>query len=612
MAQITINEISQNYSYTTGNASFCSVALPITACWGPGYEDPAALGTDKATELETITWNLFKANQAGLESFVATYRGPASNYRSAKDYSYQMAMTLLVNGYDVLVCRMCPGTHAQATVTDEVSGNSLTLKAKYAGTFGNNLLVQLSKVVNHNYWSAVTYVIDTTGTRTAVENIVFAFDIEDSTDSILHVSEVESRFINFVLSGNIPENADFGDITSGIRLGSEGAGNQGTDRAADGTAEEMMNEAINLAQTRFNLVASGSYVDPTQYIDALTAVKDSNPSISTAAKIRYNEWIYTAAMDIYDMLKDKLAYAPARIISPWDDQNISELTGEQVMDIASLSPLHVKLMDIAYVARCATAYLDIPKSLPRSRVYDESPTSEGYAQKLSRFKAGEDGLYSTHSALFAPWGQYQYAGTSKQSPASPSFLVLLIQRAMILNQSLQYEWAMPTSRSQNVNVGKLDYTVPQRVLDVWQSKSGVGVNVITTIPDLGTTEFGNYTLFELPPATYQALANLSTRLLVNALKNLVYRCSLAINMQYNNSSAYSSFYAGVTPLLDTMRNVGAIDKYDVQMAADLNALDQINANSVLGTIRIWVNGVIDEVTVDLITLPVGVDVSSAQ
>ena len=361
----------------------------------------------------------------------------------------------------------------------------------------------------------------------------------------------------------------------------------------------MMNEAIALATTRFDGVGS----DPVQYVAALTDVLNAGPTVATAAKIRYNEWVWTNAIDVYNLLKDKLAYAPNRIISPWDDQNITELTGETIVTLDALSPFHIKLMDLGYYCRCATALLDIPKSLPRSAVYNEGIVNVGYAQRLARFQAGVDTLYPTHSALFAPWGQYTYAGTSKRNPAPPSFLALLMQRAMVLNQSLQYEWILPTSRSQNVSVGKLDYAVPQKVLDVWQKSSGVGVNIITTLPDLGTTIWGNSTLYELPPATYQALWNLSTRYLVNALENVIFKCALGITYQYNNADAYSRFYAGVTPLLDTMRNVGAIINYRVEMAADINGLDHVNANSVIGKIYIQVVGVINDITVDLVCLP---------
>lgn len=612
MAQITINEISQNYTYNIGANSFCTVALPITASWGPGYIDPVASGIDKETVLENTVWQRFPATQAGLESFVSTYRGPAASYRIAKDYSYQMAMTLLTAGYDVLVCRLCPGTHAQQTITSS-EGGTFTLKAKYPGTFGNSLMVTLNKVPNKKYWNLITYVIDASGVKTAVENIVFVFDLDNSNDAILHIKEIESNFFTFATSGKLTDESTFTGIANGIQLSG------GTDRAADGDAEAMMDDAIALATARF---AAAGQTDE-QYLDALDTVKASTPDDATAATIRYMEWLYTNALDVYDLLKDKLAYNPNRVISPgWDDQNIVELTGEALVGgrLAAISPLHVKLMDVAYYSRCATALLDIPRSVPRSTVYndDTDPKVQGYAQMLARFEPSNAAndvngtLYHTHSALFAPWGQYTYVGTSKQNAASPSFQALMIQRGMILNQSLQYEWALPSSRKHTLSLGKLDYSVPKKLLDMWQKLEGVGVNVITSIPDLGIGLWGNSTLYEVPPATYQALANLSTRYLVNAIENVAYKAGISITFQYNNDEAYSRFYAAVTPILDTMKNAGAIDGYYVKMAADINGLDQVNANTVIGKIYLVVNGVINDIVVDLIALPPGTDLTQFQ
>lgn len=626
MAQITINEISQNYTYNIGTNSFCTVALPITASWGPGFVDPASVGSDLDTVLEDTVWQRFPATQAGLESFVSTYRGPAANYRIAKDFSYQMAMTLLTSGYDVLVCRLCPGTHAQASLNtvavdeDSNAKGTLTLKAKYPGTFGNSLIATLTKIPNRDYWNLITYVLDSSGVKTAVENLIFTFDLDHSTDTVLHIDEIESNFLTFVISGSITDSDEFGPGAAMIQLGSNPS-EKGTDRALDSDAASMMDDAIELAKTRYLTVVSAGDVDNAEYIKALNAVKSSQPDEATAATLKYNEWLFTSALSVYDLLKDKLAYNPNRVISPgWDDQNISAITGEDVSRLEIISPLHVKLMDVAYYSRCATALLDIPKCLPRSAVYNEStdPNQEGYSQKLARFvpkNAAMDingSLYQTHSALFGPWGQYTYVGTAKQNPASPSFIALLIQRAMLLNQSLQYEWAMPTNRKHKLAIGKLDYTVPKKVLDVWQTLEGVGVNVITTIPDLGTSLWGNSTLYEVPPATYQALANLSTRYLVNAIENVAYRAGVSITYQYNNDEAYSKFYAAVTPILDTMKNVGAIDNYYVKMAADINGLDQVNANTVIGKIYLVINGVINDIVVDLIALPPGTDLTQFQ
>lgn len=604
MANITINEISRNYSYNVGTSTFATVALPITASWGPAYQDPESLGVTLDYMLESTTWQHFPSSQDGLESFVSTYRGPASNYRLAKDNSYQLAMTLLTSGYDVLVCRLCPGTMAQGTFTSN-GDQTLTIKAKYPGTFGNSLMVVLQKVPNRKYWNLIVYIVDTAGVKTSAENLSFVMDLADADDSILHIDEIESDFLTFAISDTIPATATFTEQS--IML------TGGTDKAESAAADAMMTEALELATKRYT---DAGYEDTAEYLEALKTLQGQSPDTATAESIRYMEWMYTNCIEVYNLLKDKLTYNHNFIISPgWDDMNVTEIDGSVPTRFNEISPIHLKLMECAYYSRCACALLDIPRSLPRSAVYNESTDEgkEGYAQMLARYmppNADFDvnaSLYHTHSALFGPWSQYTYVGTSRQAPAPASFLHLLIHRAMILNQTVQYYWILPSTRKHTLTIGKPDYNVPKTLLDEWQKLEGVGVNVLTTIPDLGTTIWGNSTLYEVPPATYQALANLSTRYLVNAIEDIVYRAGIAITFRYNNEEAYSSFYAGVTPTLDTMKNAGAIVDYYVRMSADINGLDQVNANSVIGKIYITVPGVINDITVDLIALPPNVD-----
>ena len=607
MANITVNEISKTARYAVPNADYCTVALPITACWGPAFEDPASLGVDVATELENTGWSRFPATQAGLEAFVASYRGPSSNYRITKDYSYQMAMTLLTAGYAILVCRLCPGSHASATIPSLDGDNStgttgtLELKAKYPGTFGNNLRVKITKQklgATTFYLNLIIYSVDSTGGQTAVENKVFVLDPANATDTIPSIADIESNFVTFAVTGN-PTEDDLVTVSNVALAG-------GSDDFASGEASAMVQQAIDLADARY-----GDAGETSTYVAALTSVKDT-ATVTTAAALRFNEWLYTycagtsAYNGVYDLLNDQLTYNPNRIVCPWDDQNILAINPDMIITEMSVSPMHKKLMDIAYTSRCATSYIDVPKSLPRNGVWSEDENTRGYAQQLSALaEVKNDTLYTTHSALFAPWGQYTYVGTSRQAPATPSFQALMLERAMILNQASQYEWAMPTSRKNNVALGKLDYTVPKNLLDQWQSSEGVRVNVITSMPDMGPTLWGNATLFNIPPASYQALENLSTRKLFNAIEDIVFKVGLGIQWSYNNGEAFAKFYTGVTPLLDTMRDIGAIEDYAVQMAADVNGLDQVNANSVVGTIVIVVNGVIENLTVDLIALPQG-------
>ena len=623
MAQIVINEISQNYTYNIGTNSYATVAMPITASWGPGYEDPFQGGQnpdepkylhDDDDDLENVVWTRFPSTSNGLQSFVQSYRGPIAEYRLAKDYSYQMAMTLMTAGYDVLVCRVATGTRAegvivlkeQNTTTNEETGEevtedgkSLPILAKYLGSFGNHIKVRLSKYIrkDSSYMNLIVYTLDQYGVSTAVENFVFTFDFEKSTDAVPYIGEIESNFIkisnfNSIKDEDVPDN--FSEtITLGDKEKIEAsvAGFvEGTDYPHAGEGEDALKELIqrymserftsaetmnptghaendsyDVYQEKLIEAAFGSpehnEVDPTTgepVIDTDTGEPVIIPAVEAtinpqATAIR--EFSYYAAMRVYTLLSDKLTYNPNRIISPgWDDQDfvyicngdleaaysivdeIGTNPGSDEYDL-SISPIHIALMNAAYLSRCATSYIDIPRSLMRSMVYSHpkhpDPHENGYAQKLGNFVptiVDADGLaieldsslYPTHSALFAPWGQYTMVGMSKVVSASPSLLALMIQRAQILNQAAQYEWALPTNRKHNLRIGKLDYVVPKKLMDIWQSLEGVGVNIITAIPDLGVNLWGNSTLYDVPPATYQALANLSTRLLVNAVEDVAY------------------------------------------------------------------------------------------
>lgn len=629
---ITVNVISENNAFNVENANYCTVALPITACWGPCFTLPTAnindSGDDTATSdvveaaLENTAWSLFPATSDGLDAFISTYRGPSSNYRTTKDNSYFMALSLLNAGYAVQTCRLCPGTKASVTLPKGDSSGStnsandgagtLVITAKYPGSFGNNLRVTLKQKVTNTakYWNLICYVVDASGAARAAENLVFVFNPEDSTDSLVTIDELQSKFFDFKVVGTIDESEM--TVTDPVSL--EG----GSDVAAvqEGqTPSEIAQEAFELALMRYG---EGTC----DYLDALQNTAANITSMSTAEALRFNEWIYTWTVGnkhampgnttngVLDLLKDKINYNPNRIISPWDDQDVSALDPDRDIKDMKPSPMAIELMEVAEASRCATAYIDVPKSLPRSLVWNDDPDNLGYAQQLSSLpETFNDGLYASNAALFAPWGQYVYAGTTRQATATPSFMALIIERAMIKNQAAQYEWALPNTRNNNVKLGKLAYTVPKALLDNWQAPDGTRVNTITTVPSLGTTIWGNATLFDVPVATYQALMNLSTRKLINAVKDTVYKIGIGLEFQYNGQEAYAKFFAGITPLLDTMRNVGAILDYKVKMAADINNMDSINANSVVGTVYLVIAGVIENITVDLIALPQGTDLS---
>ena len=268
MAQITINEISKNYTYNIGANSFCTVALPIASCWGPGYvpsefyvkngENLDGTQNDEASvidqdRVDATTWENFPATQAGLESFVSTYRGPAANYRMAKDFSYYMAVTLLTAGYDVLVCRLCPGSAASGMLKFEGDHKQLNISAKYPGSFGNNLRVKLTKLTYGDYWNLVVYIRDSSGVEVSAENIVFAFEEETAEKyGISHIDEVDSKFVVLNAQGDIEDATAKIDGSNSVILTS------GSDIPAD-AAKDPGRDALKLAMARYNLTSAEDF-----------------------------------------------------------------------------------------------------------------------------------------------------------------------------------------------------------------------------------------------------------------------------------------------------------------------------------------------------------------
>lgn len=646
MANIVINEISDNYTYNIGVNSFATVALPITASWGPAVLDPQSVtGTATTTSngaanfkksVANTKWLHFPATPQGLDNFLATFRGPSSTYKINKDYSYQMAITLLTAGYDVLVNRVCSGAPAgysyvvvEATTDPQAVAKGFYVKAKYAGTFGNNVNVAFNRktyndgVADRSYWNVVVSVTDTVGNYTAVENFNFVisepttWDLPDWLDVL---EDVDSKFI-VVANGNsstLGTVADTDEPSSGASGTAKAlaAGHKlegGADERAAGTASADVTLASTFATIRYT--DAGNLVDQSLsisnlYITAVgaTPTTDLTRVHSTLA----TEFNYTAAYFAYAQLQDKLQYNPNRIIAPgWDDMNLLKIGGDTVVATIGMwevAPLQKAITLAAYYGRCGAGLLDIPLTC-------DVDTVQTYANKLSALTSpnpleNNAPLYNTNYALFAPWGRYKLVGMGKQVHVSPSFLALLIARAQILNQPIQYEWILPTNKKHNLNIGKLDWEVSKATLDSWQNiDEGVSLNVIADIPGLGINVWGNSTLFNVPPATYNALANLSTRYLMNAVENQAYIVSLGITYTYNNSEAVSSYVVGCSPILDTMKNVGAIEDYKIKANPDIDGNDHVNANTLIGKIYMKVFGVVNDIVTDLYALPPTADLS---
>lgn len=635
MAKITINEISQDYSYAIGNNSYATVALPITSSWGPGFFPyevyPSQYNSDQDV-LEDLKWQHFSSSSEGLEKFISMYRGATTIASDAMDKSFQTAITLLSAGYDILVCRIGLGHVAEgypvalrddgAAVPTVGAGDDISqgftlpegyfgslplfkVSAMYPGSFGNNISAKIklvsansTSVSDTDYINVIVYV-ETNGSRVAVENSnIYLSDFESYKSAYIRIDEVGAVDTDTQKVAVIGNNA--AAVTFELADGDDGYSFISTE-GLDGLKASLVARGFATGSTPTHV---------TSYYDAVLAYAGDNTVSTRFSASFYREWVFSKEGLVLDLLKDRLTYSPDVVMSAWDDQDFKfykytvPAVGAETPNTFIAGPQDKKLFEVACQSRCCAAFISAPRSLTRSGVKE-------YAALLSDAVKDytNDGLASTHGAMFGPWGRIRYQGTSLMDVAAPSFLGLMEMRSMHLNSPTQYFWALPTNRKVTLNLGEFDYTLSSAYLDSWQAKSGVDVNALVKLPDLGTCIYGNSTLYNVPEAAYNALQNLSTRLMFNELRNYSYRCGLAITFQYNNAQAYSAFYAGMTPILDTMRNVGAIDNYIIKVNAELDELGQVMANSVIGKIYLVVNGVINDLTVDLIALPAGTDLN---
>jgi hypothetical protein len=337
-------------------------------------------------------------------------------------------------------------------------------------------------------------------------------------------------------------------------------------------------------------------------------------------------------------LTDKIFYEYEILMLPgWDDQNF----GAEVSAIAdagagvdndyTVSQLHRVMAAVAVWSKCGVASLDAPRFAPFKCIKNHA--DNGLAQLLSQnipqssvaFNNDDIGLEPTDNTvsldgeplrsskahMVANWVQFNFPMLGNiRTAISPSLANLIIRRAQLKQQALQQFWCQPTNQTHGVRFGKVDNRIGQVLLEYWQDNDrGVGVNPIVNDPQMGVILRGNFTLFDQPEMTYNALRNLSTRYLFNEVGKQAFDAGRRIQLTYNNATAMGRFKAAMYPTLDAMMDAGAIDGYLILINPDINGLDHVNANSVVGNIYLIVNGVIQDIDIALIALPPGTDLS---
>lgn len=506
--------------------------------------------------------------------------------------------------------------------SDGTGGSILSVRAKYPGTYGNQLKVRVKTDLDDmGRVIGVVEVFDRNGryehsdrvvnTDALLEQTAVAFDDAGSTDNRPMITEMVSNYLSSISLTNINL------VTSGIEVVTSLV--DGTDKAiktlglageGEVPASELTPNAIaDLAGERFDNKQC-SFI---QYLRAVMGATET--SDDDKIRIWMQQMCYHNALLMIPELTDPIIYDwDAVFCGIRDDQYVPQTFIDNTPGFEmefEVTKMHAVLLDTAAQSKCGCAIIGTPFGMKRGTWEPISRYATGAILFKNELNAYVGQTLSTFGECVGPWCRTTLPMSGTNSWCCPEMAHLLLIISTEAKDGVRYWWLPPAGMVDTGVVYSPEYKIKKAYMDLIQNHDeGVCLNPLMHVPGKGLTCFGNSTLWDKPLGTYNALQNLSTRFLCNRVKQGIWNAALEILFKYNNNEAYTHFYALLSPLLDLMRSVGALNStpknpmgYRIIMNPDVVGLDHINANTIIGRVELAVQGVVDSVDVDLFLLP---------
>lgn len=625
--QVTVSGTVQITVYTTGGTVLerRNITVTETSEYNPTSEVNGTITVDSVLSPD---FTYIEIEQVpALLSLKATYDNTVSNvYAStAADSTFGLFTVRLGSAWTDtpsgnITVLTAEGVAANVPATTQL----IRLQAKYAGTYGNNLKVRIKCGLNGDGLKIGTVeVFDNNGynsnpneivpTDQLLELVSVAFDFDAATDSRPLITEATfsnldtPRFFVFGTGADVDPSA----YPTGMQVVSLVSGTDYATSLPDG-------EPITAADVK--AIVAERFSTDSQFYNYIDKIADKYQTDDPDALIRlYNQQImYSRFYKTVGELTDPIVYDwDALVQGIADDQYVPksflEANKETFFMEYEVSTLVTRMIEVAANSKCGAALIGTPFGMPRGiqTGTGASAVKTGALKYKDAVSQVVGPVYSTFGEVVGPWCKTTLALSGANSWIAPevAHLLLIINSKGIGGQNKW--WMVPAGMLGTGIVHTPEYKIKRHYLDLIQNHDeGVCLNPLMEVPGKGFTCFGNSTLWDKPLGTYNALQNLSTRFLTNRVKQRIWDTALQILFRYNNEDAYSHFYAGLSPLLDEMRAVGALTGneynpwgYRIIMNPDIVNLDRINANTVIGKVELAVTGVIDTVDVDLFLLP---------
>ena len=601
-----------------------NITMTETSTYNPGGKVEGNITVDSVLAPDFIYIQLEQI--PALLSLKAAYDNSISNIYSS---------TVDDKNLGLLTVRLGSAWTDQPTSTDvqyaegvaaNVPANTqlIRFQAKYPGSFGNNLKVRIKCGLSGDGLKIGTIeVFDNNGyssnpdeivpTDQLLELVSVAFDPDAATDNRPLITEATFSNLDtprFIVSGS-NANVDPSAYPTGMQVVSLIFGTDYATSLPDGSA-------ITAADVK--AIVAERFPTDSQFYVYIKKISEKYETDDPDALIRlYNQqMMYSRFYKTVDELTDPIVYDwDALVQGIADDQYVPKSFQEDnaatfFMEY-EVSTLVTKMIEVAANSKCGAALIGTPFGMPRGIQTGTgvSAVKTGALKYKDAISQVVGPVYTTFGEVVGPWCKTTLALSGSNSWIAPEIahLLLIINSKGIGGQNKW--WMVPAGMIGTGIVHTPEYKIKRHYLDLIQDHDeGVCLNPLMEVPGKGFTCFGNSTLWDKPLGSYNALQNLSTRFLTNRVKQRIWDTALQILFRYNNEDAYSHFYAGLSPLLDEMRAVGALTGneynpwgYRIIMNPDIINLDRINANTVIGKVELAVTGVIDTVDVDLFLLP---------
>lgn len=238
-------------------------------------------------------------------------------------------------------------------------------------------------------------------------------------------------------------------------------------------------------------------------------------------------------------------------------------TGANNVVYTKVTPIHESMKDLVTSRKDCIALIDVPDE------YDPKKIIE-YSRLIN----------TSYATMHFPWcyvSSPYIAGSLIKMAPSYIFMYTFLQN--LENNIDSQKWFPPAgvTRATARVVKKPDFEIGSVLLDDWQNNNTSRVNPIMKLKQYGYVIYGQYTCLEaIDMFTHSALESLNVRLVANTVKKKIFDTCLNLAFDPNGEKLWLKFFAQMDEFLRFMKYNEGVYDYKIVMDESTVTTDDIN------------------------------------